>query len=213
MTTIRTTLLLFLAVITFSLQAEGQPDMKVAIQTTGVELHWTSVDEATSYVVEMATEVNDLGELLYEQVAFVEANHSGNVTYFVEELQADGIVYFRVKQFDRWGNEIASNSSTANYLLKDSFTSNIAANADFSALYIDLNTTASADAEIVVSSPTGEEAYRGVFAAQKGLNTYDINLDQSLVDGFYVVTINCNNASQNVLLEKEAAPSFMVTVD
>lgn len=212
MTTIKTTVLLLLALMGTHL-ASGQAEMQVAIQENGVQLDWTASAEATSFVVEMATDVDENGHLQYGEVAFLEASNSSSSTYKVEEVEASGLVYFRVKQFDRWGNEIASHSNTANYLLKDNFTSNISASPDFSKLYVDINATAPSTADIVINTATGKEEYRGLFAAQQGLNTFDIPLEPSLADGFYIVTVTCNNASQNVLLEKEVAPSFMVTVD
>ncbi len=206
-------LLTALTLFTLTSFAAEPADMKVDIQDNSVVLNWEAVDQAQSFVIQMAKETNASGELIYTTVEEIPATGDKFYSYDVYEVEAEGLVYFRIQQLDRWGENLQDVMGTANYLLKDHFTSNISPSPDYSKLYIDLQTTAASQAEIVVTTANGEQAYSGVFNAQKGWNSFDLPLDETMEDGMYIVTISCNEATQNQLIQKQAAPSFMVTVD
>lgn len=212
MTYIQSTFLLLISLIT-TVNVYGQNDLLISVQEEGVQLDWTANPAATSYIVEIATDVDVFGDLAYKAVAFIEAGMLNETSYFMDDIVEEGLVYFKVKEFDHLGNEIVAHTNTANYLQQDYFTASTHADPTFSNLFVDLVTTSTAEVAFSVESTDGENYFAGSFPTVKGNNAFTLPMAPTMESGMYILTIACNDGTQHILLEKEEAPAFMVTVD
>lgn len=191
----------------------SQNDLLVSVQEAGVQLEWTANPAASSYIVEVATDIDVYGDVAYNAVAFIEAGMLKETSYFMDDIVEEGLVYFKVKEFDHLGNEIVAHTNTANYLQQDYFTASTHADPTFSNLFVDLVTTSAAEAVFTVESTNGETFFNGSYPVVQGNNTFTLPMEPTMESGMYILTIACNEGTQHILMEKENAPAFMVTVD
>ncbi len=186
------------------------PDLTVSIIAEDVNLQWDAFADAKEFIVEVATSVSATGDLQFETIGTVKANGSRRYAFTDKSNKTAGIRYYRVTQIMNHGGSLISDVQSANFLLKDFFTSNVYMNADFTALTIQINANLDGVAAVSMENPFGTKVFSDELATTKGFNHFDIAIPASVEDGMYLLTITCNNATQTVMLQKMSAGEFIV---
>ncbi len=186
------------------------PDLTVSIIAEDVNLQWDAFADAKEFIVEVATSVSATGDMQFETLGTVRANGSRRYAFVDKSHKTAGIRYYRVTQIMSHGGSLISDVQSANFLLKDYFTSNVIMNDDFTALTIQINATLDGIAAVTLENPFGTKVFSDEYTATKGFNHYEVAIPASIEDGMYLLNIICNNATQTVMLQKMSAGELIV---
>lgn len=189
------------------------PEMKVTIVEDHVTIAWQSFEDASEFLVEVATTTTNKGDLVFETLGVLSATSTKRYTYKDVSSNMEGLRYYRVTQVTQNGSRIVSDVKTANFLTKGHFTSSVEPNSDFSAIGLDLNTTVDTDAMVSLVDINGNEIYSGMYSVKKGHNHLFLELDPEMATGAYILSIEANGGTQMIFMNKQPVMQFISTAD
>ena len=186
-------------------------DIRLSLANDDVKLSWTSTTPAKEFIVEVATDITETGDLDFEEIGRVTAS-SQNAFSFVDETEkTQGLRYYRVVQITFTDDEIVSDTRTANFQFKDHFVSSISASKDLNAIDVEISTQVAGPATFKLSGVTNALETAQTFLLHKGYNHFTIPVEPNAQLGTYLLSVTLNSDEQIVMLQKETISEMMVS--
>jgi hypothetical protein len=178
-------------------------NIQVSIINEDVKIEWTSYTPNSEFKIEVASHTDANGILKFNPLAKIKSN--GSLTYqFIDNISdKNGLMYYRVIENTTEGIEIISDLATANFTLKDKFTSNVHAQPGFASIHIQINSKNDGDVLLELTDIQGTEIISTNQLVKTGFNEISIAPESQLTMGMYILSIQLNGVSQKILLENK----------
>lgn len=185
--------------------------INVNIIDENVVLEWGNYGDAFEFSIEVAETTGSNGELLFSEIGKLEANYINEYRYLDKSINKNGIRYYRVIEKDIEGILSVSEIKTANFLIKEHFTSNV--KVDYlNNISIEINSKLSGNASIQVINPMGTFDIQRNYEVMEGFNRFNIFIEDGQNNDPYIVKISLNGKTQNVLINRQKSIPDLIVV-
>jgi hypothetical protein len=212
-----TALSLFLIIFSINLSADNASVPKINLQVSiideNVKIEWTSFTVDGEFMIEVANHTDENGKLQFTQLTKIKANGSYTYQFIDKKSEKSGLLYYRVIENTNDGTEIISDMATANFTLKDIFTSNVRSNPGFSAINVQINSKSNGQVMIKLTDLQGMEILSISQLINEGFNNLNITPEDQFAIGMYILSIQLNGGSQKILLENKIEENISLSTE
>lgn len=192
-------------------EARGLDQFNVSIKGYDVTLTWiTHSSAAQTFEVQVATEADNKGDLLFLNLAELPAGTTSEYEFTDNSPSKEGIRYYRVKQTERDGSVTFSETKTANFQSSDNFTLSVTPALDFNTIDLDVTTTSAATATVTLTSLVATFNQTSTVDVVSGTATHKIQVDPKAPTGPYLLSFEMNGAVQLRLITKDTSTPMTV---
>ena len=186
---------------------------KVSIIGDDVMVKWTCHQDVRSFRVEVATEADKEGNLIFNEIEYVQPSKGSNYIYMDKTPGKDGLRYYRVVMIDLYGVEGTTDVMTANFMYRDHFTINVLPDDMLQTVTLQINSKCNSEAVVKVTSLKDNYLIEKSYKLTFGWNEFKIKMETDAENGPFLLTFTIDEHTQHVMFKKENNNSLMVSDD
>ena len=186
-------------------------ELKTTISGNDVTLVWNTTGNALSFEIEVATDANKDGDLVFTTLAEVSATEA--LTYEFTDITPgkNGLRYYRVKQTNRSGEVVFTETATANFSTTKSFNMNVTTPVSLETIELDISALEEGQVTVTLTSLVSAYSVTEQIDVDAGSTQYTLTVDPDAPVGPYLLSLELNGSVQLRLLTKVSEESLIVT--
>jgi len=186
-------------------------ELRTTINGNDVMLSWNTSGDELSFEIEVATDADNNGDLIFTSLGEVTATGDNTCEFTDITPGKNGLRYYRVKQHKENGVIAFTETVTANFSTTESFGLNVTTPASMEKIELGISAANNGQAIVTLTSLVSAYNITEQVGVNSGCTTHTVTVDPKAPVGPYLLSLELNGDVQLRLLTKEPSKSLVVT--